>query len=190
MSAFRPERKLLATGIACHVAEAGGPDASVSRRVAPYHGASPRAVWPSVEPGEAAARHHPSPALDFPREPRTDGRGVTLGRRGNGLAQTILRNGRVQGPERRLIQAHSGVRRRISGPDQAANSKPGTPLTATTGTSGQVEMPACCELAELNQVGLRLYEHLRPEVRPNARGWGANAWLNPGKIRSAGDLPG
>ena len=43
---------------------------------------------------------------------------------------------------------------------------------------------------ELNQVGFRLYEHFRPEVPPDARGWGAKGVLDLEKIRSAGDLPG
>jgi hypothetical protein len=42
---------------------------------------------------------------------------------------------------------------------------------------------------ELNRVGFRLYEHFRPEVPPDVRGWGAKGVLDLGKIRSAGDLP-
>ena len=42
---------------------------------------------------------------------------------------------------------------------------------------------------ELNRVGFRLYEHFRPEVPPDVRGWGARGVLDLGKIRSAGDLP-
>lgn len=38
---------------------------------------------------------------------------------------------------------------------------------------------------ELNRVGFRLYEHFRPEVPPDARGWGAKGVLDLDKIRSA-----
>ena len=35
---------------------------------------------------------------------------------------------------------------------------------------------------DLNRIGFRLYEHFRPEVPPNARGWGAKGVLDLGKI--------
>jgi hypothetical protein len=38
---------------------------------------------------------------------------------------------------------------------------------------------------ELNRVGFRLYEEFRPEVPPDARGWGAKGVLDLDKIRSA-----
>jgi hypothetical protein len=40
---------------------------------------------------------------------------------------------------------------------------------------------------ELNRVGFRLYEHFRPEVSPDVRGWGTKGVLDLEKIRSAGD---
>ena len=41
---------------------------------------------------------------------------------------------------------------------------------------------------ELNRVGFRLYEHFRPEVPPDVRGWGAKGVLDLEKIPAAGDL--
>jgi len=41
------------------------------------------------------------------------------------------------------------------------------------------------EPEELNRVGFRLYEHFRPEVPPDARGWGAKGELNLRQIREA-----
>ena len=38
---------------------------------------------------------------------------------------------------------------------------------------------------ELNRVGFRLYEHFRPEVPADARGWGAKGELHPQRIREA-----
>ena len=40
---------------------------------------------------------------------------------------------------------------------------------------------------ELNRIGFRLYEHFRPEVPHDARGWGAKGVLDLDKIRAAGD---
>jgi hypothetical protein len=40
---------------------------------------------------------------------------------------------------------------------------------------------------ELNRVGFRLYEHFRPEVPADVRGWGAKGVLDLEKIRSAGE---
>ena len=40
---------------------------------------------------------------------------------------------------------------------------------------------------ELNRIGFRLYEHFRPEVPADVRGWGAKGVLDLEKIRSAGD---
>lgn len=42
------------------------------------------------------------------------------------------------------------------------------------------------EPQELNRIGFRLYEHFRPDVAPDARGWGAKGVLDLEKIRSAG----
>ncbi len=39
---------------------------------------------------------------------------------------------------------------------------------------------------ELNWVGFRLYEHFRPDVPRDARGWGAKGVLDLEKIRTAG----
>jgi hypothetical protein len=39
----------------------------------------------------------------------------------------------------------------------------------------------------LNRIGFRLYEHFRPEVPADVRGWGAKGVLDLEKIRSAGD---
>ena len=46
------------------------------------------------------------------------------------------------------------------------------------------------EPEELNRVGFRLYEGFRPEVPPDARGWGAKGVLDLEKIRLAGDAQG
>jgi hypothetical protein len=48
------------------------------------------------------------------------------------------------------------------------------------------QLAARYEPEELNRVGFRLYEHFRPEVPPDARGWGAKGILDLEKIRSAG----
>ncbi len=37
---------------------------------------------------------------------------------------------------------------------------------------------------EPNRVGFRLYEHFRPEVPPDVRGWGAKGVLDPQKFRA------
>lgn len=42
------------------------------------------------------------------------------------------------------------------------------------------------EPQELNRIGFRLYEHFRPEVPPDVRGWGAKGLLDVEKIRAAG----
>ena len=42
------------------------------------------------------------------------------------------------------------------------------------------------EPQELNRVGFRLYEHFRPEVPSDVRGWGAKGLLEVGKIDAAG----
>ena len=41
------------------------------------------------------------------------------------------------------------------------------------------------EPEELNRVGFRLYEHFRPEVPSDVRGWGAKGTLDLDRIRSA-----
>ena len=41
------------------------------------------------------------------------------------------------------------------------------------------------EPEELNRIGFRLYEHFRPEVPPDVKGWGAKGVLDLEKIRSA-----
>jgi hypothetical protein len=51
------------------------------------------------------------------------------------------------------------------------------------------QLVARYEPEELNRIGFRLYEHFRPEVPPDVRGWGAKGLLDLEKIRSAGDLP-
>jgi len=38
---------------------------------------------------------------------------------------------------------------------------------------------------ELNRVGFRLYEHFRPEVPTDVRGWGAKGELDLERIRTA-----
>ena len=38
---------------------------------------------------------------------------------------------------------------------------------------------------ELNRVGFRLYEAVRPEVPPNVKGWGAKGLLDLEKIQTA-----
>lgn len=38
---------------------------------------------------------------------------------------------------------------------------------------------------ELNRIGFRLYEHFRPEVPPDAKGWGAKGLLDLDKVLSA-----
>ncbi len=38
---------------------------------------------------------------------------------------------------------------------------------------------------ELNRIGFRLYEHFRPEVPKDVRGWGAKGDLDLVRIRSA-----
>lgn len=49
------------------------------------------------------------------------------------------------------------------------------------------DLAAQYEPEELNRIGFRLYEHFRPEVPPDVRGWGAKGVLDLQKIRSAGD---
>jgi hypothetical protein len=39
---------------------------------------------------------------------------------------------------------------------------------------------------ELNRIGFRLYEHFRPEVPADVRGWGAKGELDLGRITDAG----
>lgn len=46
-------------------------------------------------------------------------------------------------------------------------------------------LAASLEPEELNRVGFRLYEHFRPEVPPDARGWGAKGELHLRRIREA-----
>jgi hypothetical protein len=41
--------------------------------------------------------------------------------------------------------------------------------------------------AELNRIGFRLYEHFRPEVAADVRGWGAKGELHLAKVRGAHD---
>jgi len=41
--------------------------------------------------------------------------------------------------------------------------------------------------AELNRIGFRLYEHFRPEVPTDVRGWGAKGELHLAKVQSAGE---
>lgn len=43
---------------------------------------------------------------------------------------------------------------------------------------------------ELNRVGFRLYEHFRPEVPSDVRGWGAKGSLHLERIRSASEGTG
>ena len=43
------------------------------------------------------------------------------------------------------------------------------------------------EPEELNRVGFRLYEHFRPEVPPDVKGWGAKGMLDLAKIRDAAE---
>jgi hypothetical protein len=48
------------------------------------------------------------------------------------------------------------------------------------------QLAARYEPQELNRIGFRLYEHFRPEVPPDVRGWGAKGMLHLDKIGSAG----
>lgn len=48
-------------------------------------------------------------------------------------------------------------------------------------------LAAWYEPEELNRVGFRLYEHFRPDVPPDVRGWGARSSLHLERIRSAPD---
>ena len=41
------------------------------------------------------------------------------------------------------------------------------------------------EPEELNRIGFRLYEHFRPEVPPDVKGWGAKCELQLDRIRAA-----
>jgi hypothetical protein len=43
------------------------------------------------------------------------------------------------------------------------------------------------EPEELNRIGFRLYEHFRPEVPADVKGWGAKGELDPAKIRKAAE---
>jgi hypothetical protein len=43
------------------------------------------------------------------------------------------------------------------------------------------------EPEELNRVGFRLYEHFRPEVPPDVKGWGAKGLLDLKNVHSAGE---
>jgi hypothetical protein len=43
------------------------------------------------------------------------------------------------------------------------------------------------EPEELNRVGFRLYEHFRPEVPSDVKGWGAKGLLDLKNVRSAGE---
>jgi hypothetical protein len=47
------------------------------------------------------------------------------------------------------------------------------------------DLAARYEPEELNRIGFRLYEHFRPEVPPDVKGWGAKGALDLEKIRSA-----
>ena len=49
------------------------------------------------------------------------------------------------------------------------------------------DLAAQYEPEELNRVGFRLYEHFRPEVPPNVKGWGVKGVLELAKIRVAGE---
>ena len=42
------------------------------------------------------------------------------------------------------------------------------------------------EPQDVNRVGFRLYEHFRPEVPPDVKGWGAKGLLDIRKIDAAG----
>lgn len=46
------------------------------------------------------------------------------------------------------------------------------------------------EPEELNRIGFRLYEHFRPEVPPDVKGWGAKGPLDLERVRSARDQAG
>ena len=59
----------------------------------------------------------------------------------------------------------------------------GDHLTAVRKAMG--DLAARYEPEELNRVGFRLYEHFRPEVPPDVKGWGAKGALDLEKIRSA-----
>lgn len=51
--------------------------------------------------------------------------------------------------------------------------------------SAMEALAASLDPQELNRVGFRLYEHFRPEVPADARGWGAKGELHPQRIRDA-----
>ncbi|HEY8610001.1 MAG TPA: hypothetical protein VIL69_01770 [Roseomonas sp.] len=50
------------------------------------------------------------------------------------------------------------------------------------------EVAASLPPEELNRIGFRLYEHFRPEVPADVRGWGAKGMLDLGKVRDAGRI--
>ncbi|WP_192912481.1 hypothetical protein [Paracraurococcus ruber] len=49
------------------------------------------------------------------------------------------------------------------------------------------ELAAEYQPEELNRIGFRLHEHVRPEVPQGAKGWGAKGLLGLARIRSAQD---
>lgn len=85
-----------------------------------------------------------------------------------------------------VVLADAGGKPEAAGPVRAYISKAfGEHLDAVRGA--MEDLAARYDPQELNRVGFRLYEQFRPEVPPDAGGWGAKGRLDLGKIRSAGD---
>lgn len=105
------------------------------------------------------------------------------------LRQTI----RLLGREIALTHDKDGVVLALAGgkpeparPVNAYISKAFGPHLAEVRKTMEV-LAARYEPEELNRIGFRLYEQFRPDVPPDARGWGAKGVLDLERIRTAGD---
>jgi len=84
-----------------------------------------------------------------------------------------------------VVLAGAGGKPEPAGPVRAYISKAfGEHLAAVRGA--MEDLASQLDPQELNRIGFRLYEHFRPEVPPDARGWGAKGLLDLDRIRTAG----
>jgi hypothetical protein len=105
-----------------------------------------------------------------------------------GTARLLGRTIRLTHDKDGVVLAEGGGKAAPAGPVQAYVAK------AFGGHLAEVrkameDLAARYDPEELNRVGFRLYEHFRPEVPPDVRGWGAKGMLDLEKISSAGDTP-
>ena len=102
-----------------------------------------------------------------------------------GTARLLGKTIRLTHDKDGVVLAERGANPAPAGPVQAYVAKAfGDHLAEVR--KAMEQLAARYEPEELNRVGFRLYEHFRPEVPPDARGWGAKGILDLEKIRSAG----